>query len=748
MEKDIIYRINFEGAEAELTKLTQIRERLEQLQDEKTKLNATDKNALERNKLEQQELSKLYKQQQGYIKDQNNAIKMTADTLEQMRAQSRQLGKELEKIPVGTKAFLDMQSKVNVLNTKIRNLDKSAGNFRTNIGNYAQSFGETFSSLGGGISKATAGLGAMATATNPLGLAIVGLGAGVNVFNGALKATDELADRYDVFMSQASEVTTAFFKSIATGDWGNLLGNMRDAIRIGREYAETMDVIKDRSNAVKIAEARANIDIQKQQKILKDATKTPAEQKAAGYEILRIENELALRRKKIAQDELNAEVKRVAARNKMSQKEVLQFVEYYDKYAAQIDKLTKLDEKRAELASLRTSQQSWASGGSARSGVSNANTSAVSALENEIAELEKQTGNYSQAIRNFANVNEEEREILTESLVRYYTEWSSFDEKTQRSATRLSAILAKEMKDNAKNIKASAQEIQSAIIDYPQAWEYTQDLQPLQRKYTDTSATIKPTLTAKNTEIATGDPAKLEGKVDVDAAVSNAGQIVGIWADAYSAREQALKDSLEKGLISEKQYQAESEKIAKRQNNMQRAMAIAQLTTDMARTLSALGVGAAQTAKVGFPLNLPLLIAFAAQAAGIIQNLRSIKLAKGGVIGGNLHSQGGTTFIGSDGSSFEAERGELLTVVNRHDTARIQALSDINSVHGKPFYATPNISHFAQGGIYTPSAMSSNTDSMVRSLVKQIGSIPVVLNTRRLEASQNESRKVELIGNI
>ncbi len=64
------------------------------------------------------------------------------------------------------------------------------------------------------------------------------------------------------------------------------------------------------------------------------------------------------------------------------------------------------------------------------------------------------------------------------------------------------------------------------------------------------------------------------------------------------------------------------------------------------------------------------------------------KLAKGGLIniGGNLHSSGGTTFRGTDGTVFEAERGEVLAVVNRHDAPKLNYLSSINSIHGRSFY--------------------------------------------------------------
>ena len=101
-------------------------------------------------------------------------------------------------------------------------------------------------------------------------------------------------------------------------------------------------------------------------------------------------------------------------------------------------------------------------------------------------------------------------------------------------------------------------------------------------------------------------------------------------------------------------------------------------TQAAARSTVAVAEGTAQTAKVGFPQNIPLLIGYAAQAAAIISSIvsavRSAKSAassgdtgsadtgggqnlgrnyeEGGLIGGKRHAQGGTMI--------EAEAGEAI----------------------------------------------------------------------------------------
>lgn len=97
--------------------------------------------------------------------------------------------------------------------------------------------------------------------------------------------------------------------------------------------------------------------------------------------------------------------------------------------------------------------------------------------------------------------------------------------------------------------------------------------------------------------------------------------------------------------------------------------------------------------------------------------------SKQGIIGGNYHSNGGTKFYGTDGSMFEAERDELLTIVNRRDTKRLRGLSEANSFHGKPFFQDGGVhapNYFADGGMVARSVsqpvfqQQESFDQMVR----------------------------------
>jgi hypothetical protein len=146
----------------------------------------------------------------------------------------------------------------------------------------------------------------------------------------------------------------------------------------------------------------------------------------------------------------------------------------------------------------------------------------------------------------------------------------------------------------------------------------------------------------------------------------------------YNIRQRALDDLISiagaetnvgRALLVAKQVLAAKELFLE----IKRTISLA--TQASARASVATREGAAQTAKIGFPQNIPMLIAYAAQAAGIIAAIRSaVKNAKsaasgssgggegggenfsknyerGGMIKGKRHAQGGTIIEAEDGEA-------------------------------------------------------------------------------------------------
>jgi hypothetical protein len=110
------------------------------------------------------------------------------------------------------------------------------------------------------------------------------------------------------------------------------------------------------------------------------------------------------------------------------------------------------------------------------------------------------------------------------------------------------------------------------------------------------------------------------------------------------------------------------------------------------------------------------------------------KFGQGGAfeIGGNYHSSGGTDFIGSDGSRFNAERNEMLFILNRNASSQLKSLSSFN----KLFPMASRIGGFQAGGI--PPLNGGNAE-----LVSAFREQPIVVDVK--DIISETSRRVELV---
>ena len=119
--------------------------------------------------------------------------------------------------------------------------------------------------------------------------------------------------------------------------------------------------------------------------------------------------------------------------------------------------------------------------------------------------------------------------------------------------------------------------------------------------------------------------------------------------------------------------------------------------------------------------NVPLAIAIGALGLAQTAKIASTPLptmAEGGPIdiGGNRHSSGGTKFYGTDGTAFEAERGEKLFVLSRTSSEAFSNLSSFNSI----FSSNAGGSFLQEGGLVTPGIAGVNSDFNVAQFTADI----------------------------
>jgi hypothetical protein len=150
--------------------------------------------------------------------------------------------------------------------------------------------------------------------------------------------------------------------------------------------------------------------------------------------------------------------------------------------------------------------------------------------------------------------------------------------------------------------------------------------------------------------------------------------------------------------------------LAEENSATAKALAITAATIDtISATIKAYQAGLTLTAPAPAPQIFAVVSAAAAAAFGAANIAKIANAEKGGVVwekaergkmfrlGGQPHSNGGTKFVGSDGTRFEAERGEILAVVNKRSSSMIKNLSDLNVMGGGIKFAPSN--YMADGGL-------------------------------------------------
>ena len=128
------------------------------------------------------------------------------------------------------------------------------------------------------------------------------------------------------------------------------------------------------------------------------------------------------------------------------------------------------------------------------------------------------------------------------------------------------------------------------------------------------------------------------------------------------------------------------------------------------------------------------------------------KAAKGGIFGGNLHSNGGTKGYFDDGTQVEVERGELFAVVNRNSTGMLNNLSNLNEAGGGVSFGLGGTKSFLQDGGIGIDNVSGEINSEIGSnslIVSAIESIPSpVVVVQDINEVQGETVSVEQRANF
>lgn len=691
------------------------------------------------------------------IADNNSAIKVNTtllksqeDSVDALRAQLAKNTKELNAMSAATRNNTD-EGKALVTETKeisdrLKEMEMAVGDNRRNVGNYAESIQEAMSSTQG-LSGATA---AMATS----------LSGGVNilkVFNATLKANPILAivsvilvliSTVEKLMKRNSEMAAnlkaafapfeVIFSRILDGVT-ELLGGVAKAFEWVTEKVVNLLssiglITEETTKAANAAKA-----LTKQELAIYEAETDNLVTLSAMRRELEAQRTIVGDQLKTAEERNAAAQKAIAISKQMEKAEIDVLQQKYNQIKAQNElSYTSKEDRRAEMQALADLQARQADYISQRKELENQASGIVKAqiAANEAAYKAAEAAKAQAAIKAAQDAENQKRALQAETIKQMETALTALNLSMQAKELENDTIgtkLENEKTYVEESLKLEKYRLEQGLISKQEyankEAEFNLGIQQLEMQRKEEQDALM-------REREAMDAANLhELKM---AEVTNEFDMRQMQLDAQYEQEMAAAEKIGANTAL---IQAKYEK-AKEENTRARVNAELTMTAGLAGQMatllgeeSAIGkafgvvqatintyIGATKALAQGGILGIAqaaIVIAFGMkQVANIAKQkepetkVSSVKkYAKGGMIYGRSHAQGGVTFRGDNGQVFEAEGGENVYIMKKSASAEINALSAVNEAHGGNSFGTSGLYKFADGGM---AASISEANRMVR----------------------------------
>lgn len=690
------------------------------------------------------------------IKTNTTLLNSQEDSVDALRAQLAKNTKELNAMSAATRNNTEEGQKLvtetKEISDRLKDMEKAVGDNRRNVGNYAESIQEAMSSTQG-LSGATA---AMATS----------LSGGINalkVFNATLKANPILAvvsvilvlvSTVEKLMKRNSEMAAnlkaafapfeVIFSRILDGIT-ELLGGVAKAFEwitekvvnllssiglITEETTKAANAAKalsqqelaiyeaETKNLVTVSAMRRELEAQKT--LVGDQLKSMNERNAAAQRGIAILKQMEAAEVGV----LKQKYEQIKAQNELG------YTTKEDR-RAEMQALADLQSKQAEYISQRKELENQASGLVAQQNAKNA--AAFKASEEKKAaaaikaaqdaekakrELQEQTIRQFEEARTKLELSLREKEITNSSIaLKLENEKAYVEESLKLERYRLEQGLISQ-----QEFANREQAFQLGVLQLEQQMRKEQDSKEKERKALD-KANLRELQMAYITNEYELRQAALDAQYAQEiAAAEKIGADTALIQSKYEkAKEDNTKARVNAELTMTAGLAGQASTLLGEESAIGKAFGVVQATINTY-------IGATKALAQGGILGIAqaaIVIAFGMkQVASIAKqkdpdtkiNTSVKKYAKGGMIYGRSHAQGGVTFRGDNGQVFEAEGGENVYIMKKTASAEINALSALNEAHGGNSFGTSGLYKFADGGmvsgLYEANRVVKQADSM------------------------------------
>ena len=673
------------------------------------------------------------------IKTNTTLLNSQEDSVDALRAQLAKNTKELNAMSAATRNNTEEGQKLvtetKEISDRLKDMEKAVGDNRRNVGNYAESIQEAMSSTQG-LSGATA---AMATS----------LSGGVNVlkvFNATLKANPILAvvsvilvliSTVEKLMKRNSEMAAnlkaafapfeVIFSRILDGITNMLSGvakafewvsekvvNLLSSIGlITEETTKAANAAKalsqqelaiyeaETKNLVTVSAMRRELEAQKT--LVGDQLKSMNERNAAAQRGIAILKQMEAAEVGV----LKQKYEQIKAQNELG------YTSKEDR-RAEMQALADLQSKQAEYISQRKELENQASGLVAQQNAMNA--AAFKASEEKKAaaaikaaqdaekakrELQGQTIRQFEEARTKLELSLQEKEIANDSIaLKLENEKAYVEESLKLERYRLEQGLISQ-----QEFANREQAFRLGVLQLEQQMRKEQDSKEKERKALD-KANLHELKMAEITNEYDLRQAQLDAQYAQEiAAAEKIGADTALIQSRYEkAKEENTRARVNAELTMTAGLAGQMSTLLGEQSAIGKAFGVVQATINTylgaTKALATGGILGIAQAAVVIAFGMKQVATIAKQKDPDTKINTSVKkYAKGGMIYGRSHAQGGVTFRGDNGQVFEAEGGENVYIMKKTASAEINALSALNEAHGGNSFGTSGLYKFADGGM-------------------------------------------------